>query len=275
MNAADISDKAHELGRKSEDSDTLDHAVRVGLIAYGIVHLLIASVAIKLALGDRSGSASSDGALSQMAQTPFGTVLLYVVAAGFGALVLWRVIEAFTGHREKDGKERLFKQLGSGLKAALYGVLGWSALTIAVGSGSDGGSTDTTTAKVMALPGGQVIVGLVGLAILGYGARLIYRGLSEGFIKHLSGSGSTGNDGKAYVLFGKVGYTSKGLALFTVAGLFIWAAFTQDPKKSGGLDQALTKVLEQPFGVPMVLAMGVGIACYGLFAFAWARHLDR
>jgi hypothetical protein len=34
-------------------------------------------------------------------------------------------------------------------------------------------------------------------------------------------------------------------------------------------------VLEQPFGVPMLLVLAAGIACYGLFAFAWARHLDR
>lgn len=275
MNAGDVSEKARELGRRSENSDTLDHAVRVGLVAYGLVHLLIAWVAIKLAFGDRSGSASSDGALSEMAGSPMGGVLMFVVAGGFGALVVWRVIEAVTGHREKDGKERLFKQLGSAMKAVLYGVLGWSALKIALGGGSDGGGTDTMTAKVMTLPGGQILVGLIGLAILAYGSRLVYRGLSEGFVKHLSATGSTGNDGRAFVMIGKVGYTAKGLALFTVAGLFIWAAFTHDPKKSGGLDQALTTVLEQPFGSPLVLAMGVGIACYGLFAFAWARHLDR
>lgn len=275
MNAGDVVDKAHEMGRRSEDSDTLDHAVRVGLVAYGIVHLLIAWVAVQLALGDRAGSASSDGALSQMAQTPLGGLLLFVVAGGFAALVLWRGIEAFTGHREKDGRERLLKRLGSGLKALLYAALGWSAFKIALGGGSDGGGTDTTTAKVMALPFGQLLVGLVGVAILAYGARLIYRGLSEGFVKHLSGSGSTGSDGRAFVAFGKVGYVSKGLAVLAVAGLFVWAALTHDPEKSGGLDQALHTLLVQPFGAALVLAMGVGLACYGLFAFAWARHLDR
>lgn len=275
MNAGDVTDKAHELGRRSEDSDTLDHAVRVGLVAYGIVHLLIAWVAVQLALGDGSGSASSDGALSRMAQTPLGGVLLFVVAGGFAALVLWRAIEAFTGHRDKDGKERVFKRLGSGLKAVLYAALGWSAFKIALGGGSDGGSTDTTTARIMALPFGPLLVGLVGAAILAYGVRLVYRGLSEGFVKHLGGSGRTGNDGKAFVWFGKVGYVAKGLAVLAVSGLFVWAALTHDPKRSGGLDQALKTLLEQPFGVPLVLAMGVGLACYGLFTFAWARHLDR
>jgi high-affinity Fe2+/Pb2+ permease len=275
MNAGDVTVQARQIGRKADGSKAIDHAVRVGIIAYGIVHLLIAWVAIQLAFGSDEGSASSDGALSKMAQTPVGGVLLYVVAAGFAALVLWQLTEAIAGHRDAEGKKRVFKRLGSGMKAVLYGALGWSALKIAMGGGSDGGGTDTITSKIMAMPGGQLLVGLVGVAVGAYAARLIYRGLSESFMDKLKAEGQVGDTGKAFVLFGKTGYVSKGLALFVVAGLFLWAAWTQDPKKSGGLDQALHKVLEQPFGMPMLVALGAGIACYGLFAFAWARHLDR
>jgi hypothetical protein len=275
MNAGDVSVRAQQIGRKADGSKAFDHAVRVGLIAYGIVHLLIAWVAIQLAFGDNQGSASSDGALSTMAKTPVGGVLLYVVAAGFAALVIWQLMEAIGGDRDAEGKKKLFKRLGHASKAVLYGALGWSALKIAIGGGSDGGGTDTITAKVMAMPGGQLLVGLVGLAVLAYGAGLIYRGLSESFMDKLKAEGQFGDTGKAFVLFGKTGYVSKGLALLVVAGLFLWAAWTHDPKKSGGLDQALHKVLEQPFGMPMLVALGAGIACYGLFAFAWARHLDR
>lgn len=275
MNAGDVSAQAHRIGRKTDDSKALDHAVRVGIVAYAIVHLLIAWVALQLAFGDRSGSASSNGALSQMAQTPLGGVLMYVVAGGFAALVVWQLIEAAVGHRDEEGKKRVFKRLGSALKVVLYGSLGWTALKIAAGGGSDGGGTDTTTAKIMQLPAGPVLVGLVGLAVLGYGGLLIYRGLSESFMEKLTAHGQSGETGKAFVVFGKAGYVSKGLALFAVAALFLWAAFTQDPKKSGGLDQALQKVLEQPFGSPILAVLAAGFACYGLFAFAWARHLDR
>ena len=275
MNAGDVSVRAQQVGRKADTSKALDHAVRVGLIAYGIVHLLIAWVAIQLAFGDSEGSASSDGALSAMAKTPVGGVLLYVVAAGFGALVLWQLTEASWGHRDKEGKKRVLKRLGSGLKVVLYGSLGWSALKIAMGGGSDGGGTDTLTSKIMSMPAGPLLVGAVGVAVGAYAVRLIYRGLSESFMDKLKAEGQTGNTGKAFVMLGKAGYVSKGLALFVIAGLFLWAAWTHDPKKSGGLDQALQTVLEQPFGVPMLLVLGAGIACYGLFAFAWARHLDR
>lgn len=275
MNAGDVTAQVDELGRKADDSTALDHAVRVGLVAYGIVHLLIAWVALQLALGDRQGDASSEGALSQMAQTPLGGTLLYVVAAGFAALVVWQLTEAVAGHRDEDGKKRVTKRLGSALKVVLYGSLGWSALKIAMGGGSSGDSTDTTTAKIMQMPAGQLLVGLVGLAVLGYGIRLIYRGLSESFMDKLKAKGRTGTTGKAFVTLGKAGYVSKGLALFVIAGLFLWAAWTHDPKKSGGLDQALSQVLQQPFGSPMLIVLAAGIACYGVFAFAWARHLDR
>jgi hypothetical protein len=275
MNAADVAAKKSAFGRKADDSNLLDHAVRVGLVAYGVVHLLIAWVAIQLALGSEEGSASSDGALSQLAQSPFGDLLLYVVAGGFGALVVWQLIEVVAGHREHDGGKLVAKRAGSALKVVLYGSLGVNALKIAIGGGSDGGGTDTTTAKIMTMPFGPVLVGLVGLGVLAYGGRLIYRGLSEGFKKHLEVEGHTGYDGRAFLLFGKVGYVSKGLALLVVAGLFLWAAWSHDPQKSGGLDQALHEVLQQPFGVPVLIAMGIGIGCYGLFCFAWARHLDR
>ena len=77
------------------------------------------------------------------------------------------------------------------------------------------------------------------------------------------------------MLLGKVGYIAKGVAIGLVGVLFVYAAVTHDPKKSGGLDQALHEVLEQPFGPFLLVAIALGIACYGLFCFARARHLSR
>jgi hypothetical protein len=55
--------------------------------------------------------------------------------------------------------------------------------------------------------------------------------------------------------------------------LFAYAALTHDPDKSGGLDQALVKVLDQPFGPALLAAIAVGFACFGVFCFARARHI--
>ena len=72
---------------------------------------------------------------------------------------------------------------------------------------------------------------------------------TEKFKEHLDAEGKSGESGKAYVRFGKAGYVGKGIAIAIVGGLFIYAAIKHEPKKSGGLDQALRKVLEQPFGL--------------------------
>ena len=127
----------------------------------------------------------------------------------------------------------------------------------------------------MSAPGGQVLVAVVGLVILAVAVYLARRGWKEKFLKRLDGDGKTGNDGKAYRLFGKVGYIAKGAALAIVGGLFVWAAVTHDAKKSGGLDQALHQLLQAPFGGVLLVVVAAGIACYGLFCFAWAKHLNR
>ena len=61
-----------EIGRRADQSDWVDHGVRAGLVAYGVVHLLVGWLALQLALGDRSGTVSSKGALHQLAGEPLG-----------------------------------------------------------------------------------------------------------------------------------------------------------------------------------------------------------
>ncbi len=265
-----------EIDRKADSSDLLDRAVQVGLVSYGVEHLLLAWLALQLAFGERAGQASASGALHELAQKPLGEILLYVLAAGFFALVVWQALEAAVGHRDADGGKRVVKRVTSAGKVVLYGVLGVTALRIAVGSSGGGGSsTQTWTAKLMSVPAGQVLVGLVGVAIITVACVEAWRGWTEKFRSKLDAEGNSGSDGRAYVLFGKIGYLSKGAALALVGVLFVFAAVNHNAKQSGGLDQALKELLDQPFGPVGLAVIAAGMACYGLFCFAWARHLDR
>jgi type IV secretory pathway VirB2 component (pilin) len=75
------------------------------------------------------------------------------------------------------------------------------------------------------------------------------------------------------VLVGQVGYVAKGLAFVIIGVLVCWAAVTDNPRKAGGLDQSLARLVQVPMGAVAVIAIGVGIACFGLYLFARARHL--
>ena len=270
-----MADSIRDLGRKADNSETLDWAVRVGLVSYGAVHLLLAWLIGSLALGESEGKASKNGALEQVKEQPWGTTLLWVMAFGFVALVVWQIIEVVAGHRGSKGAKRAFKQGTSVVKAGIYAFFAYGSWKVATQGSGGKDSTEPLVAKVLGLPAGQLLVGLAGAAVALWAGSLIRSGITQKFREHLSAEANSSDLSTAYIRIGTVGYIGKGTALIAVAGLILWAAKTSDPDKSGGLDEAMRKILEQPYGSYLLLLIAVGLACYGLFCFARARHLDR
>lgn len=277
MNATPSSPAAAaRSARSAHDSEWLDRAAKAGLVAYGVVHLLIAWLALQLAFGEKEESASNSGALQYLVEQPMGSVLVWLIAVGMALLVIWMGFEVAFGYDDVDDTTKRWRKRATAAgKGVIYAVLGVSAVKTATGSGSSGGGTDPTTAKLMDLPGGQLIVGAVGIAIICVGGYLTFKGWSEKFRKELDAEGTTGKDGSAIVISGKIGYIAKGVAIAIVGGLFVFAAIQHQPDESGGLDQALQKILEVPFGQVLLAAMALGIAGFGVFCFARARHLSR
>lgn len=261
----------------AEHSDALDHAVRFGLVVYGVVHLVFGWLALQLALGDGSGEASSSGALQELAGQPLGELVLWLVAVGMVLMVGWRLLDAVAGHRGEDGTTLWRHRVVDVVKAAVFGVLAYSAVSTVLGasSGSSEDGSETLTARLLELPGGQLLVGAIGLGVVGVGAALLWQGFTEHFMKKLDGTGHGRQASRAYRLLGKVGYAAKGVTIGIVGALFVVAAVQHEPSESGGTDQALRQLLDQPFGPYLLMAMAAGIASYGLFCFAQARHLSR
>ena len=271
---ADVGEQAEDLGRRANDHEWMDRGVRFGMVCYGVVYLLVAWLGLQLALGHQQSNASNKGALQLLAKQSFGPVLLWLVAIGLTVLVVWRVLEALVGHQEYDGGKRTRRRLMSAGKAVIYGYVAYLAYRFALGAGSSGGS-DSTTAKVMDAPFGRFLVGLIGVAIAAYGVAQVRRGWTEKFMENLDARGSSGDAGRTYRMIGKVGYIAKGVAFLLIGGLFVTAAITHKAKKSGTLDQALHSLLGYPFGQVLLILVAAGLACYGLFCFARARHLSR
>jgi hypothetical protein len=249
-----------------------------GLIALGIVHLLVGWLALQLAWGGSGESADSTGAMAMLADNTWGKVLLWVLAAGLAMLTLWQAIEAIGGHRDESGKRRTAERLGSAGKAIVYAALAVSAARFAVsGDSSQSGksSEESYTAKLMDAPAGAVLVGAIGLGIIAIGGYLVYSGITKHFARKLDTETRTGKSGDAAITVGRVGYIAKGVAFAIVGGLVIAAAITHDPDKSGGLDDALRTLRDQPYGQWLLTAVAIGIAAYGVFCFFWARSEQR
>lgn len=267
MSTADrATEKATQAGERARRSTVLRVLVTIGLLVYGVVHLLIGWIAAQLAWGGSSEQASHSGALQELAEKPFGGVLLWVVAVGLFVLVLWQGIEALVGHRDKDGAARALKRLSSVGRAAVYLVLGASAARTATGSASGGGE-ETLTARLLAQPAGQLLVAAVGLGILAVGIHHLYKAVTADFTDDL-----TPGIPPTTVALGRAGYGAKGIAFGIVGILFGWAALTYDPDKAGGLDAALRTLRDQPAGSALLSLIALGIACFGIYCFIWARN---
>lgn len=254
----------------------LDVVARIGLAAYGVLHLLVAWVAVELAFGGGQRDSSGQGAMRQLAAQPLGRALVGAIAVGMAGFCLGRAVEGCIGHRDEHGGDRWKHRARAWGKAVVYAAISASAAEIALGSGGGGSSKERTmSARVMDLPAGQVVVVLVGVGILALGLRHCYRAFTQDFRDELSAGGRDGESGRLYLAFGQVGYGAKGVVITLVGILVGYAGVTHDPQKSGGLDTALQTVRDQPFGPVLLCAVAAGIASYGLFCFAQARHLSQ
>jgi len=256
------------------DSTSLEWLARGGLIAYGVVHLLVGWLALQIAWGGSSGiSADTSGALRTLADQPFGKVLLWVVAVGLVALALWQTSQAIWGYRNQDRAKRIREQVTSGAKAAVYAGLAVSAALVALGTGSSSSqSQQQATTGVLAWPGGRVLVVAAGLVIIAVGIASIIKGVKKSFTEEIDISSVSPTARKGVLGLGQAGYIAKGLALSVVGGLLTYATLTFDQQTAQGLDGALQTILAQPFGRFLLTAVALGFVAFGLFAILQSRY---
>jgi Domain of Unknown Function (DUF1206) len=263
---------AASLERSARSSAILDRLVRWGLVGYGVLHLVVGGLAASLVVA--GNQPSSQGALAHLAAEPYGAPVLVAMAAGFAVLTVWQLIAASVGYRELDGLKRAVMRAGAACRVVTYGYLCFSlARLAAVGGGGSGSSPRKTSAGVLAEPYGRVLLGIGGLVVAGIGIGLAIYGLRREFVDQLDREARNKDRRVPIVILGQVGYAAKGLAFVIIGGLVCWAAVSDDPRKAGGLDQSLARLIRVPMGVVAVVAIGAGIACFGLYLFARARHL--
>jgi hypothetical protein len=281
MSVQGAAGSAMGAARQAGESDGLEQLARVGLIAYGVVHLLVAWLALQLAWGGGGESADQSGAMRTLAESPVGTPLLWLVAVGLIALAVWQAAEVLRWRRgwSASGKARTkaIRKSGNALiKAVIYVTLAVLAIRFATGSGkSSSQSQQETTAGVFAWPAGQWLVGAFGLVLIGAGAWHIRKGLNEHFMKQIDTSKASPSAVRLVTRLGQVGFPGKGIALAGVGALLIWAAVTFDPSKARGLDGAMHEILGLPFGQILLTLVALGIAAFGAFCFVRARYPER
>jgi hypothetical protein len=249
---------------------------RIGLVGYGVVHLIVGVIAVQVALGGPSvsgGQADQQGALSAIASEPLGVVGIGVLVLGLVAFGVWHGLAAATGFRWASGWDRTQKRIGSGARAvAVFGVAVLGVRLLVTGSsGSSTGGSQQATADLLTLPAGRVLVGLVGLVVAIAAVATAWTGVRRDFLEELDRSRLPRRLRDPFVWVGVAGHVLRAVAFGVIAALFATAALTADPSRAGGLDAALKTLAQQPFGPVLLLVVAVGFLSFGLYLFAEAR----
>lgn len=263
---AEVEGAAH----RAANSRTLERLTRLGLACRGVLYGLIGFLALQIAFdgGSKGKEADKTGAIEMVAEQPFGTVLLWLMVAGFAALTIWQLSEAVIGRgRTKDRVESV-------ARTVVYGLI-VAALLNTLLRGDPGSSTDESshdlTAKAMGLPGGQFLVGLAGLGVIALGAYWIHRGWKKKFLKDMRTGEMPPKVRNLADKLGMAGYIARGV-IAAIAGVFvIQAAVTYDPDKAKGIDATLRALADAPAGPWLLALIAIGLILFAVYCFFEAR----
>ncbi|WP_405015324.1 DUF1206 domain-containing protein [Kitasatospora sp. NBC_01539] len=251
--------------------DALRAAGKAGFAARGVVYVLVGLLAVGIAVGREADQADRQGALREIAARPFGTVLLWLLVAGFACMTLWR---ASTAVRGEAGEKKTGKRLLNAGRAVFYATVCWGTAAFALGSGkqssSDSNSKDWT-ATALGLTGGRFLVGAAGAVLIGVGTGIAVRAVQRKFLRKLRTGEMGRRTRRAVTASGIAGNTARG-TVFAAAGVFlVVAAVRFDPDRAKGVDDTLRSFASTPAGPWLLIAVALGLLLFGVFSLACAR----
>jgi hypothetical protein len=254
----------------------MEKLARFGLVAQGISFGLVAVLAIELALGKGGKATDREGALQTIAHDGIGRVIVFVLAFGFGAYALWRLAQVFLGHdvEEQGGRKKWGKRVSSLGKAAIYGALSWFAFSILLGKPGGSNKEQEATKGIFGWPGGRWIVYGIALGIAGAALWNLYRAVSGKYKDSLKTGQMSATELKWTTRIAFVGLTSRAIVFGLISWFFFKAAADYDPKKARGLDGALRKLADAPYGTALLSIVAAGLFGYGLFCVIQARYRE-
>lgn len=255
------------------DSGFMTWLARAGLAARGAMYVLVGIIAIQIAVEGSQQQADRAGAVRLVAQTPLGSVLLWLLIIGFAGMTLWRLSEAAWGSSEPGG-HKAGRHLGNLARGVFYGFVTYGILKYALGVGQPSSSDQQSqdlTAAALRHPGGQAVVAIAGIVIAAGGLYLMYKACKRAFLKHLRMGSASPATRKAVTRLGQIGGIARGIVFGTVGVFLVVAAEQANPAQAKGVDSALRALAHTPLGPWLLVIVALGLMTFGVYSWCEAR----
>ncbi|MEW6492505.1 MAG: DUF1206 domain-containing protein [Cyanobacteriota bacterium] len=255
----------------------VERLARLGYTAKGIVYAIIGVLAVQAALGTGGKTTDAKGALGTIAAQPFGQFLLALVALGLIGYVVWRFVEAIQDpeHRNSNEAKGWARRIGYAISGIIYASLAFSAIQLIMGASSDGSNSSSTqhwTARLLAQPFGQWLVGAIGAFVIGLGFYEFYKAYKFKFRRNLKLHQMSSTEETWAMRISRFGIAARGV-VFLITGFFlIQAARQSDASEARGLDGALETLARQPYGPLLLGIVALGLVAYAIYMWIQARY---
>jgi hypothetical protein len=259
-----------------EEHPWVESLTRFGWIAKGIVYALMGLTAFTI--GRRRPTfdeASPEGAMTQVASTRGGVVLLGVLAAGLALYAMWRVLSAALV-RGNDLRSWL-DRVGYLFSAGFYAILALAAFRAIIQGDEprDGNTVERLSRWMLSSVYGRWALLLAGAVTVGIGVFFIVdKGFRRSFRKDLDLSDARPAERRAIMWAGAVGWVSRGVITAAVGWFVVRAAWRAHEAEARGFDRAFRELATSQPGSLVVATVGVLLIVYGIFCALIVRHLD-
>jgi hypothetical protein len=146
-------------------------------------------------------------------------------------------------------------------------------VSILLGSSSKSSSSPhKQAAGVLGWPGGQLIVGAVGVLLIAIALYQGWKGVTRKFLDE-DKTETMGPTTKHWItIIGVIGHLARMVAFGLIGGFVLKAAIDYNPAKAVGLDGALARLARQSYGPFMLILVASGLIAFGLYSIADARY---
>lgn len=259
-------------------SPLVERLTRLGYAVKGFLYMAIGFTAIAGALGKSSTPADQMGAISSFRKLPYAEPILWIVLIGLVAYALWGVTRAILDpfHKGSDLKG-LLSRAGYLISAATYASFVIPTYELIQGARHPGSSTHTTVqlvSKVMSMPMGRWIIGVIGVAAVAAGLYQIYSGIKKDFERAFQPYALDAEQLRVAIQVGRFGVIARGIVFAIIGGFLVLAAYQANPGNARGFDGAMRFLAKQPYGIYLLGIVAFGLIAFGIYSWmsaAWFK----
>lgn len=251
---------------RRESARWVEPVGRIGLATQGVLYAVVGLLALQVASGHTDDRADQRGAIQAVSSQSFGRLLLLVLTIGLAFHCAWRLLLAYRGDPGDDDAKEWIKRAGHFGRALIYAGFTVGAAKVLVDShAGNGGEQQRAASKALEWPGGQLILIVVGMAVIGTGLWHASKLFTRSFVDDLDLDGRSDALRMTVLVLGSIGYAARGIVFALVGWFLLQAAIDDDPRESGGLDNALKRLAGSDYGPDVLRLLAMGLFTFGVY----------